>query len=222
MLDRVFYVPYLENALKNIAKLPLDYNLYSGPRLDEAIWYWRRNYGRHHTLYMDKIKVHGIALLVNVLAFFLINLSLQGTYFALIGSHWPFSRDYLRFSDPLSSLFPPFTLCETSPKMQLWMGRTERVGCHLPLMEVYEKLFLAIWVWQILLALATLLNIAILCFTRNISILCSGVKNKSLIVHKFRRAPPGELLALARFNRVLTNHRMNRLLYAITCEMQME
>ena len=214
LMVTVFSQTHLIRALRNISHLPADYNL-SSKSLSRSIWYWSRNYGRHHDLYLNKIIVHSICLATNAVCFFVINLSLQGNYYIGLILHWPFVRDYHAFRDPLSSLFPPFTVCETSPRMQLWMGRIERVGCHLPLMEVYEKLFLVLWLWQGVLAVSTLVYLLHMICTRPLTLLCSGGQQNTLLVHKFRKVSSGELFALGTFKKYLTKTQMRCLLYTI-------
>lgn len=210
---------YLLSTLKNLS-YGRYYNLNSRS-LSRSIWYWQRNYGRHGDLHRNKCVVHIVSLLTNAFAFLLINQLLQGNYYVTLIRHWPFTRD---FTDALSSLFPAFTECEISPKMQLWWGRTERVGCHLPLMEVYEKVFLVLWVWQGILAVATLLYlihmqvIAGCCGGTGLAVLCSGGQEMTLLLQKFRGVGVGELMALGTFKEHLTKAQMRCLLYTIATQ----
>ena len=219
VLENSLFPHYLANALDSLSHLPPNADLRSRA-LGRSIWYWKRNYGRHDRLYTHKMILHLTCLLVNLFAFLALDLLLQGHSYAYLLLHWPFKRDFHKFRDPLSFLFPPFTNCEMTPKMQLWMGRTERVGCHLPLMEVYEKLFLLLLVWQILLFLVTLLYISNLFLkskvTRSkLAELCSGGQEKSLLVQKFWNVPMGEIYALSLFKSYLTKAQMRCLLHEI-------
>lgn len=215
ILDTVFSPTHLLDALSNLSSLPVDYNI-SSRSLSRSIWYWARNYGRHDRIFRNKVIVHVLSLFANIFAFFLVDLLLQGNYYLKLLFHWPFVRDYHKFRDPLSSLFPPFTLCETSPRMQLWMGRTERVGCHLPLMEVYEKVFLVLWLWQGILAVTTTLYIIFALFcSKKLNVLCSGGQENTLLIHKFWNVSTGELYALGCFKKYLTKAQMRCLLYTI-------
>ena len=213
----LFTAEDLSGALESISYLPLEFRIES-TALRRSIWYWSRNYGSHASLHLDKILIHVICFLANMLAFFILHLLLQGHNYVLLMTFWPFTRDYHQFHDALSTVFPPFTQCEVTPKMQLWMGRTERVGCHLPLMEIYEKVFLMVWVWQCILAVITLAYICALCCQlrsggARLSMLCCGGQEHSLLVQKFSGVDCGELLALSLFKPYLTKVQMRCLLY---------
>lgn len=68
---------------------------------------------------------------------------------------YPFVRDAQRFTDYMSQTFPPFVWCELGPDNQLVSLRTEKFGCHLTIMELYEKVFMGLWLWCIFLILIT-------------------------------------------------------------------
>lgn len=69
---------------------------------------------------------------------------------------FPFTRDPVNFSDYMSRTFPPFAKCELSMTHKLVARRTEKFGCHLTVMELYEKVFLGVWVWLIILITVTI------------------------------------------------------------------
>lgn len=208
----------LIDVLHELSVLPVDFSL-EALSLQRSIWYWKQNYGKHGNLYRKNLCLLIICLLTNIFAFFVINLLFQSHYFFTLAVHWPFARDYQYFLDPLSSLFPPFAKCELTQKMQLWLGRTERIGCHLPFMEIYEKIILILWTWQLLIFILTVFDIfrQLMMTTTSsskLALLCGGC-NRSLLLQKVSCIEIGELNALRLFRRVLTKPQMRCLLYII-------
>ena len=43
--------------------------------------------------------------------------------------------------------------------MQLWLDWSEKIGCYLPLMELYDKLFVIFWLWQMICVASLLITI---------------------------------------------------------------
>ncbi|XP_047736910.1 uncharacterized protein LOC125178047 [Hyalella azteca] len=215
----IMFEPFLEDTLESIARLPVDFDLQAA-QLKLSLGYWLHNYGRHGDHLARKIYLLFISMFSNCLGFFVMNLSLQGHYYAKLVTYWPFNRDYRTFRDPLSSVFPPFTDCELTPKMQLWLGRTERAGCHLPLMEAYEKTVLIFFVWQMILLIITCVEIVrLICCDRIMSLrlrmLCPGTYMKSPLIQKYANVKSGEIYALSLFRNLLTKPQLRCLLYAI-------
>ena len=65
----------------------------------------------------------------------------------------------------MSRTFPPFVTCTITPFMQLVNERTEEYGCHLTLMELYEKVFFVLWWWLIVVMVTNISYILFLvCF----------------------------------------------------------
>ena len=218
LLSCLYSSDILTVHLKDLSSLQMDYTLESRA-VNISISYWKRNYGGHRNFRRNVWLVHLFCLLINGFCFLVLDHFLQGNYYAGLVLHWPFSRDYHKFSDPLSLVFPPFTECEITPMMQLWTGRTERLGCHLSLMELYEKLLLAVWLWQVLLTVITLLYLTFWLpwFTAN-SQLCCGGQEKTPLLQKFKHVQPDELLALSMFKKYLTSAQMRYLLFVISEE----
>ena len=218
---RLYPTPFLDLELNCISKLPKCHGL-SSIRLKRALTYFHRNIRRHDTLYMRKVSSHLISLLMNALSFFFANYALQANYYASIGRHWPFRRDYGDFKDPISSIFPPFAQCELTPKMQLWSGATLRAGCHFPMMEYYEKFFILLWFWQLLLAAITLISLVKVLCESKFNALCYGYLKNPHIPKSLKEASRGDLLALAAFSEYLYKEQLRHLLKFISSEKYMQ
>jgi len=221
-LPHQFYpTPFLDLELNCISKLPKCHGL-SSIRLERALTYFHRNIRRHDTLYMRKVSSHLISLLMNALSFFFVNYLLQANYYASLGRHWPFVREYGDFKDPISSIFPAFAQCELTPKMQFWSGATIRAGCHFPKMEYYEKLFIILWFWQHFLAAITLISLVKVLCESKFNALCYGYLKNPHIPKSLKEASRGDLLALAAFSEYLYKEQLRHLLKIISSEKYMQ
>ena len=118
-------------------------------------------------VYTGYIGCHFFALVVNIIGILSINTLFQNKFLSLVINLYPFRRDSEHFSDELSLLFPPFVTCKVGPEMMLLNYRTEVIGCHLTLMELYEKFFIGLWFWLAFLLAVTICQL--------ISILMLGV-----------------------------------------------
>jgi len=66
-----------------------------------------------------------------------------------------YNRDPQFYTDSMSRTFPPFVQCRITPVMKLTSARNERYGCHLTLMELYEKLFFILWWWMVIVMISS-------------------------------------------------------------------
>lgn len=146
--------PKVRNFLSSISKLKNEEERYQ-----VCSRYFVDHVGRHAHLPTTRTYVLLSCLSINLVVFFVVDLTLAGFYL-----HLPLNlfaiREIENLSDAISVAFPPFVECELAPKMQLWMDRTERIGCYLPLMELYEKMFVGLWLWQACIFLLILLCLA--------------------------------------------------------------
>ena len=127
--------------------------------------YYTVNSGSHNIIYAKHIMLNIFSLLILGLMFYLIDFIFLGNFSDLGYSTFPFVRDITSFTDELSIRFPPFALCEITPFHLLMNKRSEKFGCHLTYMELYEKYFVILWVWMIILAFVTIIYIIyVLCF----------------------------------------------------------
>ena len=105
-----------------------------------------------------------ISFVLNVLSMFFLDFFLQGR-FITYGLTDVYNRDPEFFKDLMSRTFPPFVTCTITPFMQLVNERKEEYGCHLTLMELYEKVFFVLWWWMIFVMVANISYVLFLvCF----------------------------------------------------------
>ncbi|XP_076058369.1 uncharacterized protein LOC143035317 [Oratosquilla oratoria] len=116
-----------------------------------VVAYFQLHAGHHQGLYMKLIFVHLLAYLLDLAVIAFINFTIQGQFMYLVPDALPFSRDYVGFTDPLSTVFPPFASCTFNKDWRMFGSRTEEFVCHLTLMELYEKIFVFVWLWMVLL-----------------------------------------------------------------------
>ncbi|KAF2366317.1 Innexin [Trinorchestia longiramus] len=96
--------------------------------------------------YYKWILCHVFANLVVLAAVYYFNFVLQGTFVTLVPDvMFKLRRDPRYFSDPLSTIFPPFVECQISEFHKVVDRNEFNFGCHLTLMELYEKLFFITW-----------------------------------------------------------------------------
>lgn len=122
------------------------------------------NLNTHNGLYYKYVVCNIVALLIDIFCFWFLDFLLQGRFMRYGFQAYPFNRDPQRFTDYMSDMFPPFADCELHNEVQLTNKRTERLGCHLAVMELYEKVFLALWVWLIILTTLTVGYLMFLAF----------------------------------------------------------
>ena len=133
----------------------------------QTVKYMRFYLGSHNRLYFNNLLCSLLALAVDIISFWVIDYTLHGRFINYGVMSIPFKRDPMYYTDYMSQTFPPFVQCEISPMNKLSGKRTEVLGCHLTLMEVYEKLFMFLWFWMIFLTAATAYYIVFLCFFRH-------------------------------------------------------
>ena len=171
----IFYIPrkmskYSENP--KIKQLMEEMSLYQF-RFDQtekqliyrASIYIAYNIRTHNWLFCKYITCTVLCLIIDIIVFYGLDVFLLGKFSTYGINALPFNRDPIGFSDYISKTFPPFVDCEIGEVHQLLNKRTEQFGCHLPIMEFYEKLFFIIWVWLVLLiVITTIYLIFIMCF----------------------------------------------------------
>ena len=138
-----------EDLVPNIFKYD-----FSGDGIERASRYLTFNSGGHDSLFYKYLICNIFALILDIAAFFMLDFCLNNKFLNL-GFAFPFHRDAWTFSDPLSKAFPPFVRCELSSKTELTSQRGEKFGCHLTVMELYEKFFVFLWFYLIFVTVAT-------------------------------------------------------------------
>lgn len=176
--------PKVRRFLENVSSMTND-----DERFMTCCHYFVGHIGRHSHLPSTRSLALLSCLFVNCIVFFTVHLTLAGFYLHLPRNFFVV-REMENFSDPMSIAFPPFIECELAPKMQLWMDRTERIGCYLPLMELYEKMFIALWLWQ-----ATLFILTFLCLCYHHLPQLSPARRRQLLLLPNRPQLAGRLLA---------------------------
>lgn len=77
----------------------------------------------------------------------------------LVYSAYPLHRDPHHFTDELSRTFPPFVRCSVEEQVYINNAREDCLGCHLLLMDIYDKMFVVIWLWLVFLIAVTLITL---------------------------------------------------------------
>ena len=173
---RACRVPMAQHFLKRIMNSEKE-GLTEGEVLQQSLLFVEE-LGWNAHVFSNSLHAHLLAILVNVISIGILDTLLQHKFILLVPSLYPFTRDSQHFSDPLSLLFPPFVTCKVGPEMMLLNYRSEVIGCHLPLMELYEKIFIGLWFWMLFLLVAGIFEVI------NLLVLncCPGLKLKRISV----------------------------------------
>ncbi|XP_063610410.1 innexin inx2-like isoform X2 [Penaeus indicus] len=165
LLAGIYYIPRKisktsENTKvkKLIEDLAVNAHRYDGLErelVDRTARYIAFNLKTHNGLYYKYLTCNLVALLVDIFCFQFLDFMFQGRFLRYGFQAYPFNRDPQQFTDYMSEMFPPFADCELHNEVQLTNKRIERLGCHLTVMELYEKVFLALWLWLIILTSIT-------------------------------------------------------------------
>ncbi|CAL4080201.1 unnamed protein product, partial [Meganyctiphanes norvegica] len=145
-------------AKKLMEDLAVNAHRYDGVErelVERTAQYMAFNFNTHNGLFNKYLMCNVVALIVDLFTFQFLNFLFQGYFIQYGYQAYPFYRDPVGFTDYMSQMFPPFANCELHNEVQLVNKRIERLGCHLTVMELYEKIFLLIWVWLIVLTAMT-------------------------------------------------------------------
>ncbi|KAK8389062.1 hypothetical protein O3P69_020796 [Scylla paramamosain] len=174
ILASLFYIPrVIAKILDNPRLKQLVHDLALGEhRYDTSKWeqdtnmmlqYMNSHASTHGYLYFWLIICHMVALAVDCAVFFYFDYMLQGHFMDLVYSAYPLHRDPQFFTDYLSRTFPPFVRCRLEKQILINNEREEELGCHLLLMDIYDKMFVVIWLWLVFLILCTTITLLALC-----------------------------------------------------------
>jgi len=127
--------------------------------LDKVVYnrvpeYLNRTMGYNAAVYWKNLGLTFLALLIDLFTFYVFDYCLKGRFLHYLPEIIPFQRDTKGFTDYMSKTFPPFVECEINELYKLTSKRVETFGCHLPMMELYEKIFVFYWVWLMFLIAA--------------------------------------------------------------------
>lgn len=123
--------------------------------VERAARYISQNLKTHNGIYFKFLFCNILALIIDILSFQALDFVFQGRFINYGWMAYPYTRDPINFTDYMSRTFPPFAKCELDGHNKLVGQRTEKLGCHLTVMELYDKVFLIIWVWLIVLTICT-------------------------------------------------------------------
>lgn len=165
LLAGIYYIPRKisktsENSKvkKLIEDLAVNAHRYDGLErelVERTAKYIAYNLKTHNGLYYKYVTCNLVALLVDIFSFQFLDFIFQGRFLRYGFQAYPFNRDPRYFTDYISEMFPPFANCELNNEVQLTNKRIERLGCHLTVMELYEKVFLVLWAWLIVMTAMT-------------------------------------------------------------------
>ena len=156
--------PRLRKLVEDMAVNNFRYDGVEKELVNRASLYLTCNLRTHNGIYFKYIFCNILCLFIDVVVFYSLDVLFNGHFFQYGYSVIPFNRNVEEFTDYMSKAFPPFVECEIGPKNEVVNKRTERFGCHLQMMELYEKLFFVIWFWLIILIILTVLYISFLMF----------------------------------------------------------
>ena len=154
--------PKLKKLIEDMAIQSYRYDHTEKELVDRATIYIAFNLRTHNGLYFKYLLCNILALVIDGVCFYALDVLFHGRFFSYGAS--ALTRDPYSFTDYISRTFPPFVECEISPVNELVAKRTEKFGCHLQIMELYEKLFFFIWYWLIFVMICTCFYIAFLGF----------------------------------------------------------
>lgn len=159
----IYYIPHKLSKYGENPKLKKIFDDHSAPKFktednivsDHFSRCFLFNMGTNNNLFLKYFAINVVSFIINILAFLLIDLLLQGRFSDLGYGSYPFNRNIAKFNDEVSMRFPPFADCMINAKNMLTSRRTEKFGCHLTYMELYEKYFMVLWAWMIIVSVLT-------------------------------------------------------------------
>lgn len=154
----------VKKLFEDLAMSAHRYDQIEKEQVDRTARYFIFNLKTHNGLFFKYLTCNVMALIIDVLAFHFFDFVFQGRFMKYVMRTYPFNRNVEQFDDYMSQTFPPFVLCELGVTYQLTNKRHETLGCHLTVMELYEKLFFVLWIWLILLTVLTIIYIIYLFF----------------------------------------------------------
>lgn len=156
--------PKVKKLIEDLAVHSARYDHAEKELVERAARYIALNLKTHNGIYFKFVGCNVIALVIDICCFQALDFVFQGRFINYGWMAYPYERDPVTFTDYMSRTFPPFAKCELDFNNKLLARRTEILGCHLTVMELYEKVFLVVWAWLILLTIATSLYLVFLAF----------------------------------------------------------
>lgn len=157
--------PKVKKLFEDLAVGVHRYDNYEKEMVERAARYMAFNIKTHDNLFFKYLTCNFIALIIDLITLNFLDYCFQNRFLNLVYNSMPFDRDPKTFTDYLSQTFPPFADCELNHNSMLTNKRVEKLGCHLTVMELYEKVFILLWLWLVLLiCITTLYIIYLFCF----------------------------------------------------------
>ena len=147
--------PKVKKLFEDLATTVNRYDSVEKENLEKTARYVIANHKTHNGLFYKYLFCNIVALIIDICCFFFLDFVFQGRFMSYGFNAYPFHRNPEDFSDSMSQTFPPFAKCTLGKVVKLLDQRTEDFGCHLTVMELYEKIFLFVWFWLIVLMTIT-------------------------------------------------------------------
>ncbi|XP_071517616.1 innexin inx2-like [Panulirus ornatus] len=155
--------PRLKKLIVDLAKEEQRYDGSTWEQDTETMLnYMHGHISTHTMLYFWLVLCHVVALVIDVAVIFFFDFMLQGNFLRLVYLAYPFQRHPQNFTDKLSRTFPPFVHCKLDGSVLVNNAREDNIGCHLTLMELYEKVFIFLWIWLALITVCTAVSVLFL------------------------------------------------------------
>ena len=172
LMAAVYYIPHkmsksydnpkVKKLFEDLASTLNRYDNVETQNVQVTTRYFAFNKETHNRLYIKYYLCNFVAFFIDLAAFFFLNFVFQGRFLSYGVNAWPFNRDPMTFNDTMSQTFPPFAQCSLHKNVKLVDERREEFGCHLTVMELYEKIFLFLWFWLVTLMVLTFMYICYL------------------------------------------------------------
>ncbi|KAL7639864.1 UNVERIFIED_CONTAM: hypothetical protein RMT77_009277 [Armadillidium vulgare] len=147
--------PRLKKLVEDLATHSSRYDQAEKELVEKSAKFITYNWNTHNGLYFKYVGCNIIALVIDIFCFYFLDFLLQGKFIHYGWMAYPYTRDPQNFTDYMSTTFPPFATCKITKEYMLTAKRVETFGCHLMVMELYEKVFLLVWLWLIILTTLT-------------------------------------------------------------------
>ncbi|XP_063587647.1 uncharacterized protein LOC134764899 [Penaeus indicus] len=130
--------------------------------VSKMLTYFENHFSVHGSLYTRLVMCHVIAIVIDVGSFIYLDFFMQENFIGLIYKSYPFHRNPRNFSDNLYQVFPPFVFCSIDEYNLINNARVDVLHCHLLLMELYEKVFVVLWVLLAFLMVIAVVSLVVL------------------------------------------------------------
>ncbi|XP_071546863.1 uncharacterized protein [Panulirus ornatus] len=113
------------------------------------------NIGSFHRIYIRSVILHLVALVSDLATIFIVNYLASNRLLDII-LNYPWRRDIVGFTDPVSQMFPPFVKCDIDETTHIIGIGGKYYGCFDRVASLYEKITL---IGVMVIAVITLLTV---------------------------------------------------------------